>query len=105
MWPAAVLLGMGETSVIVSIAALLGQESSIRYRGSIVGFFGQMGGVGILFTAFFGGVVFDTFGYTSPFLMMGILNLMLMGAALMVYRRHPDPIQPVREANAMVADN
>jgi MFS family permease len=55
MYPAALLLGMGETGVIVSVGALLGEESDSPYRGSIVGVFGLLGGFGILATTFAGG--------------------------------------------------
>ena len=88
MYPAAVLLGMGETSVIISVAALLGQESDSPNRGSIVGVFGLLGGLGILATVFFGGHLFDGVERTTPFLMMGLLNLALMLAALWVRSAH-----------------
>jgi MFS family permease len=84
MYPAALLLGMGETGVIVSVGALLGQESDSPYRGSIVGVFGLLGGLGILATTFVGGQMFDGLGRTSPFIAMGIMNLLLMIAALYV---------------------
>ncbi|MEC9374950.1 MAG: MFS transporter, partial [Pseudomonadota bacterium] len=48
---AGLILGMGETSVIVSVAGLLGQECDKEYRGSIVGVFGGFGGLGILMTS------------------------------------------------------
>lgn len=84
MYPAALLLGMGETGVIVSVGALLGQESDSPYRGSIVGVFGLLGGFGILATTFIGGQLFDAIGRTAPFLAMGIMNILLMAAALYV---------------------
>lgn len=84
MYPAAVLLGMGETSVIVSVAALIGQESDSPNRGAIVGVFGLLGGLGILATTFLGGQLFDSIGRTAPFVMMGLMNFALMAAALYV---------------------
>ena len=84
MYPAALVLGMGETGVIVSVGALLGEESDSPYRGSIVGVFGLLGGFGILATTFFGGQLFDAIGRTAPFVAMGIMNLLLMVAALYV---------------------
>ena len=81
----AILLGIGEISVIVSVGALLGQEARGQYRGSIVGVFGQLGGLGILVSSLAGGYVFDEIGRTAPFIMMGILNAALMGLALLVY--------------------
>jgi MFS family permease len=89
MYPAGLLLGMGETGVIVSVGALLGQESDSPYRGSIVGVFGLIGGFGILATTFIGGQLFDAVGRTAPFLAMGVLNLLLMMAALYVRARSP----------------
>lgn len=84
MYPAAVLLGMGETAVIVSAGALLGQEATPRYRGSIVGVFSLFGGLGILGTTLIGGQLFDNLGRTAPFAMMGLLNFVLLAATLYV---------------------
>ncbi len=107
IYPAGVLLGMGETGVIVSVGALLGQEARGEYRGAIVGVFGQLGGLGILVTSLSGGYLFDGVGRTAPFFMMGLLNLVLMVAALLVYfSKHRDvkmavtataPSEPARE--------
>ncbi len=89
---AGLILGMGETSVIVSVGALLGQEARGQYRGSIVGVFGLLGGLGILVTTGLGGQLFDGVGRTAPFLMMGIMNLVLMtGALLLLTTRHALP--------------
>lgn len=98
MYPAAVLLGMGETSVIVTAGALLGQEATDTKRGSIVGVFGLIGGIGILGTTFAGGQLFDLVGRTAPFMMMGLLNFALMAAALWV-RRSNDLIHPTPSTN------
>jgi len=88
IYPAMVLLGMGETSVIVSVAALLGQESASPHRGAIVGVFGLLGGLGILATTWLGGQLFDGISRTAPFAMMGLMNLALMAAALYVRAAH-----------------
>lgn len=91
IYPAAVLLGMGETSVIVSVGALMGLEATGKYRGSIVGVFGQFGGFGILATSFVGGYLFDGIGRTAPFVMMGLLNFALLAGALYVRWKYPNP--------------
>ncbi len=83
-----ILLGIGEISVIVSAGALLGQEAPERIRGAVVGVFGLVGAIGILFATKIGGEIFDSIGRTSPFVMMGILNAMLMTFALWVRFRH-----------------
>ncbi len=85
--PAAILLGIGEISVIVSANALMGQEATPSIRGAIVGVFGLMGGLGIIAATAAGGVVFDQIGRTAPFTMMAVLNASLMLVALVVRNR------------------
>jgi MFS family permease len=85
--PFAVLLGMGEMSIIVASGALLGQEVPAANRGSVVGFFNGVGGAGILFATVVGGLIFDHVGRTAPFTMMGLLNATLLVAALVVRAR------------------
>jgi MFS family permease len=85
--PAAILLGIGETSVIVGAGTLMGQEATPSIRGAIVGVFGLMGGLGIMLAMAAGGIAFDNIGRTAPFTMMGIMNAVLMLAALIVRAR------------------
>ena len=100
IYPAMVLLGMGETSVIVSVGALIGQEATGKYRGAIVGVFGQIGGFGILATTFIGGYLFDGVGRTAPFVMMGLFNLALMVGALYVMATDKTPIPEIPQTNS-----
>jgi MFS family permease len=83
-----VILGIGEISVIISAGALLGQQAPQKIRGAVVGVFGLVGGIGILFASKVGGEVFDNVSRTAPFVMMGILNAALMLFALWVRLRH-----------------
>lgn len=85
--PFALLLGIGEMGVIVAAGALLGQEAPQENRGPVIGFYNAVGGVGILFATFVGGQVFDGIGRTAPFSLMGLLNLVLLAAALLVRLR------------------
>ena len=80
--PVCILLGMGETSVVVAGGALLGQEAPGPMRGSIVGVFGLCGGLGILGATLLGGILFDEVRQTAPFTMMGIGNALLALVAL-----------------------
>ena len=89
--PIAILLGIGEVSVIVTAGALVGQEARASLRGAIVGVRDLVGGLGIMFAGFLGGVVFDAIGRTAPFTMMGILNAALMVLALVVRFRAGAP--------------
>ena len=87
MYPAAVLMGMGEISVLIAAGAVVGEEAPVKTRGAILGVFGLLGGVGIMFATYVGGLVFDNIGYTAPFVMMGILNALLLMLALAVRQR------------------
>ena len=80
-----ILLGIGETSVVISGGALLGQEAPLKYRGAVVGVFGLLGGVGILFASKVGGEIFDAISRTAPFVMMAIMNGILALCALYVH--------------------
>ena len=79
---AAILMGIGEVSVLIASGAVLGEEAPEENRGAVVGVFGLLGAVGILFATYVGGIVFDNIGRTAPFLMMGILNAVLMVATV-----------------------
>lgn len=89
MIPAALLLGIGEISVLIASGAVLGQEAQEETRGAVVGVFGLLGGAGILFATFVGGLVFDGLGRTAPFVMMGILNFLLLAVALVARLQGP----------------
>jgi len=81
-FPVAVVLGIGEISVVIGAAALVGQDAPIRIRGTVIGVFSIMGSAGITFATLVGGIVFDRIGPTAPFMMMGMLNLLLLLAAV-----------------------
>ena len=90
--PVAVLLGMGEISMIVAGGALLGQEARATLRGTIVGVFNLFGALGIVVVSYVGGLVFDSMGRSMPFTMMGFLNGALLLAALAVRMRAGTPV-------------
>ena len=90
--PVAVLLGIGEISVIVTGGALLGQEARASLRGTIVGVFNLSGAVGIVAVSGIGGVVYDALGRSVPFALMGALNGLLLVAALVVRLRAGEPV-------------
>ena len=89
--PLAILLGVGEVSVIVTAGSLLGQEAKAQIRGAVVGVFNLMGGVGIIVVSGVGGWIFDHLGRTTPFLMMGGLNALLLLIGLYVRLRAGEP--------------
>ena len=84
--PYCIVLGMGETSVIITAGALLGQEMPKGRRSAVVGAYSLLGGLGILVAGFFGGQVFDAIGRTAPFTMMAAVNFLLMLIAIYLWR-------------------
>ncbi len=85
--PVAMVLGMGEISVLIAAGVLVGQDAPIRIRGTVIGVFSIMGSAGITFATFVGGIAFDRIGPGAPFLMMGILNGALLVAAVWLRRK------------------
>jgi len=87
MYPAGVLLGIGQISAITASQTLIGQEAPPAYRGSVVGMFSMFGAAGILFISSVGGWVFDRIGPVAPFVLIGVANGVLCVAALVIARQ------------------
>lgn len=86
---ACVLAGMGEASVMIAGAVLVGQEAPADCRGAVLGTFSLFGAFGIMVLTYAGGVIFDQIGPTAPFVMMGWINLMVLVGALVLRFRSP----------------
>jgi MFS family permease len=84
MYVAAIVLGMGEVSGVLASQALIGQEAPDRERGSIFGTFGFTGAIGVLAAISIGGFLFDFWAPSAPFVVMGIANVVLLVAAVIV---------------------
>jgi len=85
--PFALLLGMGESAAILSGAAVIGQEASEKVRGAVVGLFNLCGSIGTLIIVFVGGFIYDAWMPGAPFVMVGIINLLVMIGTILVRRR------------------
>ena len=85
--PAAIMLGMGESAAILSGAAVIGQEASEKVRGAVVGLFNLCGSIGTLTIVFVGGFIYDAWMPGAPFVMVGIINLVVMFGAIAIRRR------------------
>jgi predicted MFS family arabinose efflux permease len=70
-------IGVAEISAFVSSQALVGQYAPGKLRGAVIGFFGVSGAIGILVGAVVGGHLFESQGPGSPFLLFGLLNLLV----------------------------
>jgi len=91
--PACIILGMGETSAVVSCGSLAGQEAPARIRGSVIGFYALCGSFGILSLSFACGLIFDAYSPNAPFIFMGCINLAIVFVALYVRLRHGESTQ------------
>ena len=85
--PAAILLGIGEFSAMLSGAALIGQEAPVDIRGSVLGVFNLCGSVGILCITLLAGYVFDAWMPGGPLIVVGIINLAVCVLAIMVRKK------------------
>jgi MFS family permease len=84
MYPAGVLLGIGQISAVTASQTLIGQEAPPAYRGSVVGMFSMFGAAGILFISSVGGWVFDHIDPAAPFVLIGVVNGVLFLVAMRV---------------------
>jgi MFS family permease len=77
IYPASVLLGIGQMAVTLGCQTLLGQEAPQERRGAVVGTFTIFAAAGILFVTGVGGRLYDAIDPSAPFVMIGILNGLL----------------------------
>lgn len=89
--PFFLLLGVGQISAFLGSTTLIGKEAPAAQRGSVVGAFSVAGALGILVTSGVGGTVFDAIDPRAPFVMLGLLNLLVVVAAVRVRLRAPGP--------------
>jgi len=87
-----VLVGIGQMSVILSVTGLLGQETPVDVRGSVIGLAGLCGSLGILATSLVGGFLFDYWRISGPIILVGVANLAAFGFALLVWLRSGRPV-------------
>lgn len=83
----AVLLGMGESSTIITGNALIGQVAPAALRGSVLGCFALCGATGILLSTGLGGRLFDLWMPGAPFVQMGMINALVLFGAILVRRK------------------
>jgi MFS family permease len=84
MYPAAILLGIGQMSAVTASQTLIGQEAPAERRGSIIGTFSFFGTAGIMFVTSIGGRIFDTIDPAAPFVLTGAINALLFFAAMFI---------------------
>ena len=84
-----ILLGIGQTACNLSAQALIGQEAPKETRGVVIGGFGICGTLGIIFSTWVGGIIFDLVRPAAPFVFVGILTWLIFFYALVIRRVAP----------------
>ena len=79
--PLLCLLGAGQISAFWGATTLIGREAPKASRGTVVGAFNLSGVLGILVFVALGGLVYENYGPSGPFVMVGCANLLVMLAA------------------------
>ena len=82
MLPAFIVLAMGQTAMITASIVLVGQEAPVKERGAVIATNGLFGAVGILIAAVVGGRLFDAWGGHAPFVIVGVVQLVLCVVAV-----------------------
>lgn len=82
--PALLMMGIGQSSTILSATVLLGQEAPRDIRGSAFGMQSFFGAVGILVMSKSGGYLYDLYGGPAPFYAIAAANGLVFLAAVLV---------------------
>ena len=88
-YPLFAILGIGQISAFFASQALIGQEAPAKERGAIIGFFSGSGALGILVAISVGGILFDKWMLTGPFVFVGALNFCIFVFAFVVWKKSP----------------
>jgi MFS family permease len=98
-----ILLGIGQISAFFSATTLISQEAPRRERGTVVGMYNTAGAIGIFFAAGVGGQLFDSIGPHAPFVLIGLLSLIVMLLAVVVRIKSPGKMPAELRAEAAAA--
>lgn len=85
-----VICGAGQFGAMIASTTLTADLSPKKVLGSVLGGFNTFGAIGIFVIGNIGGIVFDSIGYGSPFLILGSANLIVAAWALLIWKRKKD---------------
>ncbi|KAI9151086.1 hypothetical protein H9P43_009701 [Blastocladiella emersonii ATCC 22665] len=75
IFPVTFLVGFGEIgTVITSVAMVAAGYIDPKIRGSVAGAYSLCGGLGIMLCTRIGGLLFDSWTFTAPFLLMALVH-------------------------------
>jgi len=97
--PFFLILGLGQIAAFMGSTTLIGKEAPKTGRGAVIGAFSVAGALGILITSGVGGAAFDAIDPRAPFVLLGIMNLVVMLSA--IYVRYTESDRPYRGASAV----
>jgi len=92
--PAFIVLSIGQMSVMAASMTLVGQEAKPSERGAVIAMNGFCGAVGIMLAFVVGGRLFDAFGPSAPFVMVGLVQVALFFGAIVVRVYSPGMQRP-----------
>lgn len=84
--PLGLFLGASQIGGIISAGALIAKQAPEEERGAVMGFYGFCGALGIMFTFLLGGLLFDRWLYQGPFVLVGLLALIVALSSVFVER-------------------
>lgn len=99
-----ILLGIGQISVFLAAQSLIGQEAPVARRGAVLGAFNVSGAIGILLIVLVGGPLFDTIDPRAPFVVVGMINVLLFFGCVLVLRMAPSAASPDASSSPQIAD-
>ncbi|MCL4868593.1 MAG: MFS transporter [Anaerolineae bacterium] len=77
MFAAVMVAGAGNIGTVIATQVLIQQQAPAHIRGSVIGFFGLCGAIGILVATKIGGWLFDSWTEAGPFVLFGLLSFIL----------------------------
>lgn len=82
-----VFIGMAEVGCIITSGVLIAQQAPKKIRGSVIGAFTLTGAIGILVASKLGGVLFDNWMQSGPFVLFGIAAAVILIACIALRKR------------------
>lgn len=93
MLAAVIVAGAGNIGTVIATQVLIQQQAPSHIRGSVIGFFGLCGAIGILVASKMGGWLFDNWSESGPFVLFGLLSFILSAWAFAVRKRMRSAIE------------
>ncbi|MBF0281879.1 MAG: MFS transporter [Zetaproteobacteria bacterium] len=88
-----VFIAFGQAGCLISPQAMVLDLSPENIRGSMLGFFNVVGGIGVVVCIQVGGIVFDAIGPYAPFVFIGVANLFIVLYSLtFILRKNSDAL-------------